>query len=389
MSIFPCSRDVTEIGVERFIRNVADFPEAVGGVITLEDDTVYTLAEPVINLGSNRLVSGQNTVIRSLDETVCNLAYLGTEDMITCVDVSLKVNNVTLFSPAANQTFNFTSPTENERNLLIRECFFRTPKLATISNVFTFQMENVAAQDLQSGITFVDQNDDITLMGFVGDITDGIFLDLGSSTLTFMTVANGNLTMSSATFLSGLSNNGNITAGGAAVVEKVDFINPGTTLVGISQEDTQWNIQNVNGLPDSQNAADAYLTATETVTITTAGVYEHIGGVNWSSDIKSRFSSTSDGTITYDGIKNIDVIVSSTATVEKVGGGQDELAVAVAINDVVQDKTTSSTQNNQPTSVPVQGLFVLSNGDTIKLYTANLDGTSDVIVSRATISILG
>ena len=47
------------------------------------------------------------------------------------------------------------------------------------------------------------------------------------------------------------------------------------------------------------------------------------------------------------------------------------------------------TDNNSPTSVPIQALVTLSNGDDIRMIVANNDGTSNITVDRANLIIEG
>ena len=52
-------------------------------------------------------------------------------------------------------------------------------------------------------------------------------------------------------------------------------------------------------------------------------------------------------------------------------------------------KTTSCTDNTSPTSVTSHGLFVLNEGDEIEVYVANNDGTANIEVSIANITVVG
>ena len=72
---------------------------------------------------------------------------------------------------------------------------------------------------------------------------------------------------------------------------------------------------------------------------------------------------------------------------EKAGGGTNYLAVRIAYDDNPNDPqstiTENGTQNTQPTSVPVVGIFVLEPGKGISLWVANTGGSSDIIVTNA------
>ena len=76
-------------------------------------------------------------------------------------------------------------------------------------------------------------------------------------------------------------------------------------------------------------------------------------------------------------------------TIEKVGGGSDQLESRIAINGVTQAKTAVFTENNNPTSLTIKGLFCLDPNDTVELQVANNTGTSNIIVNVANLSLSG
>jgi len=132
---------------------------------------------------------------------------------------------------------------------------------------------------------------------------------------------------------------------------------------------------------------DAFMTTTENVTVSASNTYYAIGGVNWQNDVNSRFTIGTDGLVTYNGLETIGVTIASSATLEKQGGGSDFISMEIAINGVTQAKSKGSTDNTSPTQIVSAGLFPIVNGDTIQLYVANEDSTSNIIVGQATMII--
>lgn len=249
------------------------------------------------------------------------------------------------------------------------------------------------------GMTFSTNNSQLIFLGNACGLQSGFLgwngnlLDLNGGTFDLINISSNRVFPGSGdTFLTGAASGANVNVGGAAELVNNIFIGAGNSVTTITGQDDNWLFDG-NAFNDSvrntRNVADAYLTASETVTINTAGVYELINGSNWSSDVAAHFTVTSGGLITYTGQKDIDVLIIITATIEKVGGGSDQICLRVGLNGTTQSKTTSCTQNTTPTNVTSQGVFTLSQNDTIRPYVANLDGTANVIVSICDVTIQG
>ena len=68
-------------------------PAAITGVITLANNTTYTLVGAT-NIGTDRIVFGSNSAIRGLDPQNDIITYTGTGDMLTATDVNLIIDNI-------------------------------------------------------------------------------------------------------------------------------------------------------------------------------------------------------------------------------------------------------------------------------------------------------
>jgi len=166
----------------------------------------------------------------------------------------------------------------------------------------------------------------------------------------------------------------------------VEFSVP-TPLSGVARDDIRWSFRSCKGILNSLRIAEIDLTVTETVTITSSGVFVQINGTNWSEEIAESFTTTTGGEITYIGEIDRRIKVQIVASIEKVGGGSDQLEMRVGIDTgsgfTTPSRTRSITQNTTPTTVISQGSFTISEGDTIAAFVSNNDGTSniDVVVS--------
>ncbi len=148
------------------------------------------------------------------------------------------------------------------------------------------------------------------------------------------------------------------------------------------------NSQDNGAQKDSQSAINTFITTGFTIPINTIGVYEDVDGAFWDSIVNERFSESATGLITYNGIRPINIRIVATATISKVGGGTDQLALALNVNgtDFITE-TISTTENATPTNLSVQFLITLLPGQTVKLRCANLGSTSDIVFDSANITI--
>jgi hypothetical protein len=245
--------------------------------------------------------------------------------------------------------------------------------------------------------------DNIYLTTDTSFIATGAFdiLDLGTATFAdFKTSESVYSGPPGAVAISGLPNSGNMQTGVVGQVLTTTMTTGGIVpFSGVDPQDAQWNVMNSpDGAEHSRNAADAYLTGgAETITITTPGVFVEIGvpttgGVSWASDLSDRFTFGADGVMTYIGVVPIDAQLQGRATVEKVGGGADELEVQFAKNWTSGPgiaKSKAVTENTAPTTVPIGALVDLAPGDNIRAIFANNGGTSNIIASVTSLEITG
>lgn len=377
------------------INQLSDFPAAVAGVITLEDGKHYHLGADVTS--TSRFVLGKNNRF-SWSESGPLLTYSGTGVMFTGTDVEFSdFFSCRMTCPTASKIWDVTDTVANTS-------IFAVNKVSVIAAGAVGTFTELASVLFNSSAVFSCTNG-ITLVGGTGTPITVFSIDklaLASTSATFKGVDFGNKqysvieindflvanTTAGAFAISGLVSSGNVPAGSMAQVNGCEFINMATPLENITVSDLQWEFQNNSGLDNSSKAVDTFLTSAETVTISVAGTFVAINGTNWSSDVSERYTTTTAGLVTYDSPVDSKSLVISTVTVEKVGGGADEIEVKIALNGTVVDKTVSSTQNANPTSVTSQGIFTLTATDTIQLFVANIDSTANIEVHSATMTII-
>lgn len=389
-----------------YVESLNDFAVQDATTITLESNKVYV---PVASIStSKRFVVQQNVSVFgfSLSRDI-TWTYTGTGDMFTGVDVeTFNLMRLQFSAVNANQVFNFSDTTPQLSQVVINLCIGVAPsgrvskKYGTFTDLLLVQIDNCSAPDIDDGITLAGSIGLLSIFRLFLGSTVGAFAGLRlGSTVIDQAFEIANFSINSAAGgsigITGLASSGNVGSDIIATVRDSEF-NVDTPLVNITPQDVRYDFSGNSGVADSRNAGDVYLTGpSETVTVTTAGVFVEMGtpsgGGSFASDVSSRFSFSSAGVLTYNGTRPINVIAQGTATISKVGGGSDELAVRIARNWTSGSsglaKSRAITQNNAPTSVAVQAMLTLQPGDNLRIIYANNTGTANIIVRAVTLTV--
>ena len=380
------------------INSASDFPAAVGGVRELGTGTsvTYLLAATDIDMGSDRFtVTDCNVVIRGTHRTESMITTTNATTMFTSVDSAFFCEFVG-FDCVNAKVIDFSVPVETGKSLVLDNTIIRDcDTIATIDGAFTTSFRTSTVITTQTGgVTWTGtDNNQINISNFLGIDWTGTLLDLGTATFDIINISGGNRFISpvGTTILSGAAASANLTATGRGIVDNNLFNGSGTSLSGIDTEDLKWDFKNNifvdNSTKNTEVVAGDFLTASETVTIGSIGVYVAVGGTNWSSDISKRFTTSTAGLLTYIGLETIDIVVSAISTVSKVGGGSDQICTKIAINGTVSDKTIGCTENATPTGLASAGLFEIETGDTIQLFVGNEDSTANIIVDYSNVIV--
>lgn len=382
------------------IDEISDFPNEPDGNGFIEiggGTTTYIIAAAGVDITPFKLrQTGGIVVIKGASRFSSTLTSDTTSPLITIIDGSYADEFLGITNPnGAAYSFDGTNLFRAvfvTQNSIIREC----TRLGTIKNAFTVSLRTVTVVATSVGGFTFEGTDllQLNISDYLGFSWTGTLIDLGTSTWDIINIASGNRFISPAgtITLSGLAASGNLTTNGRGIVIANLFNGDGTAVDGIDTNDLKWSFQNnifTDGTTiNSRILSDSFLIGSETVTIVTSGVFVAVSGTNWSSDISDRFTVTAAGLFTYIALNTSDIKCSAFSTVEKVGGGADKICSEIAINGVVQAKSIGCTQNATPTQITSVGIFTLSTGDTVQLFVANQDSTSNVIMSESTM-VLG
>lgn len=376
-----------------YVNSINDLPEAASNVITLEDNKNYVFGADLA-FGSNRIVLGANNSLTSNNIFSPQITFDGSGSFITGVDVNLTVDKINITCPSAiafdlSRTSPSASGTINITDSRVEDC----DKFAVLDDIRVFDVANVGVANCNSGVVVTGLNWAIfSCSKFALISTSGSYvgIDFGSSIQRTLELDNLILIGGSGSIgIKGGSNSSNVTANFLATVSNGTLNTVTTPLSGISREDVRWEFSNCSGVDDSAKTAGVHLSATRRVTNAGAGVFSKIGGTDWLEVTSERFTTDNTGTMTY--ISEIDsrFDVHASATLDKVVGGADQLALRIAKNGVTIANSEVVTSNTTPTGLSSMTQVLLTNGDTIDVYIANLDSANqdtDVLKAVSIIS---
>lgn len=389
---------------ETTITSEASFPVQDASTLTIPAGEIYVLSNNIST--SKELILEAGAVYTARNQFGAIHTYTGSGDAVKAGDVPFTLDRITFAAPTG-QVFNITGAAAATTGCVIVSVrVLGAAKLGTFTNYDGVDLASIQAVGVADGLTIAGTTIILSMSKIFMQSTSATFigLDLGSSIVAEPEIINFTcIAPAGAIGITGLANSGNIPVGARGMMSGSSFTGGMTPNTNIVSDDIRWDLEGNPQIQDSRNAVDAYLTkgtATEEITITTAAVFEEIGipsaaGVTWASDVASRFTVGTDGVITYIGEKPIDIETVGRATVEKVGGGSDEIEVRIAKNWVFSatpgvggiEKSRAITQNATPTTVPVSALISLVTNDNIRLIFANNTGTANILAQVSSIEI--
>lgn len=369
------------------LQDLQDVAPIVNGRFKLTSNTVYDFSSMSGVVLPNAFdVSAGGVVIKADTALYAMLFYFGTDSLFQ--GPNLDIRNITIFAPSA-EVFSLTKTGSADYFLC------NTILIASAAKFGTFDVHDLNI--INSGT--IDIADGLTLSGSAWNTTRADGLNLQSSSATFVGIDITGAVLSDPKFDSvvmnapagaiGIKSTGdaNINANEILSYSNGNFIGGITPLSGgITVGDIRVDFSSNGGLEDSIIAGDPYLSSPTVVTVLADNTYYKVNGT-WSSTISERVSVSTDGYVTNISEQPIRIDFSGYVTMEKVGGGSDYIEARLVKNDNVSDPSsiaaTNGTENAQPTSVPLFGVFTLQPNDNISMYVSNTGSTANINVVNA------
>ena len=367
------------------VNSISDFPSAVAGVITLDDDTEYAIRNDIST--ANRFVLGNNAVINGSDNLVINLTYTGSGIMFTSLNDSWTLKNITCtFASGTLMDFDGTSA----EILQLLSCRLNGATLGTIDDFAGIHIDDTQFTITTDGFLFGGTNGVILAEANLGSIGAGTFYDLGSAVFSGFSVTDAFVTLNgSSVFLDGAASSANIAAGNLGSVHNCRFFGTGTPLQTIATTDLLWSFFLNDDIEDTERngLASQVSNVTETA-ITVATTPVKVAG-SWNDEHSPQFDIDATGKITYKGLKTIHVDVTMSFTGAPVSGSNKSIVFYTAKNGSVI--TNSGAANNLSSSDPSRSTVIwhlsLETDDYIEAFVSNDTDTINMLITDAVLRV--
>lgn len=301
----------------KYISTKEDFPEAISGIITLENNTTYVILKTV-DLTGDRIVCGTNNSLQGTftEQSILKSTGLGTDYLITSTSSfnihDLQVQNVNyvlnLDSSTSEQAvyfraFNVTGAATHIGTIkdydlvMMSDCYFNGYGLSFSGTISTIGLQNCL---------FISV--DGTAITSTATITTRIkIMDSSFYTTSPSVSLNVSGTISSQAYF--LSNN--------------VFQGTGTYLAGYTSTDNQSYFNHNTGITNSKSYGNWYYSTSVGTTLAAANTWYKVAGVSTISSA-SKFSKPSNGRLKYDGaistlfLVNINLSLGNTLNINDV-----------------------------------------------------------------------
>jgi len=382
------------------INSEANFPTQDATTITLEDDVAYIIGAPITT--SKRFIGNTATLSSFLSSSTPLITYTGTGSMFTVTNERFSMRLMTFSCPGAtfmevvsDNTFNLNHRV-NMAECIVFDCVTAFKSVTGGGMIAeTCQFVNVSgteAFDVDSGNVGIFSLDRVGMFGLVSGASAVNLHPTLAKLLIFEMTNVAAFGDAGAHYISGGSSSVNLLPGTLGTVNDGNAFGFTVPLVGLSEDDGEWIFRDNEGIPDSYVCANPYLDTATAVTIVATNTFVKVNGGNWLFTEDCKLSVSTDGDIENTGSRTIKVQVSGFATMDIAGGSTDELLARIVLNDdpdlLASVITENSTENGQPTSASLLGLFTLNPGDTLSTWVANADSTANINVTRAVLTLL-
>ena len=370
------------------VNAISDLPAAVGGVITLEDNTLYVQADNV-NFSTTRLVFGDNTVYSGLDSLVVTLSYVGTLPLFTITNSNGSVKDIRVTHPNG-PLFSFSDPA-GSHVLRVSDVSYAGSSIGALGgNNSGIRLTNFSGSLTSGGMLFTGNWRAFLFEPSLSSIGAGSFIDLGSATFDSISISETTLSyVTGSSFVSGLINSGNINAGGLASIEAVRLTGTGAPLQGITPDDTLYVFAHNNSIRDSK--ADGLISMQGNTTQSVVGT--PVGGVGipvlvagvWVLDEVSQFTGSTNGRFTYIADNDVRLPILFSVSASPALSTGISISAYIAINGVAvaQSRRQGTGAANNPTSITLPWQYTFSTGDYVEVFIANDTNATNILVSSA------
>lgn len=373
-------------GLLQYVINKNDFPTAVNGVITLDDEKTYVILGTV-DLEGDRIVGGTNSVLIGTSSETSNLTSTGLgvgvamitsqytiifkditfHDVDTCLNLS-GVGNVVIDWYATN--------------------FENIPNIGLIENYNNF-IQSYSAILSSSGMIF---DGTIGTIGFVNTIF------VGTATATTVTIS-ATCTLSRrfkavecafVNFSTSIDFSATATVPNQGyIIHRSNFSGPSSTfLSGVTYIDNKAFFDSNFGIENSSSVGGFYIDTPASTTLS-LNDWAKISGTTTANPNNSKFSST-DNKLTYNGSLSETFFVTNSTALSGSNNNVIEIGVSLNGSDPTQDTVSVSTlDSGGKIGLQSSSFFIkLETDDYLEIYAKNTSGSNPITASQLTLNII-
>lgn len=369
------------------IRNRFDFPTAISNVITLEDNATYFITG-IIDLGGDRIVSGQNTTIIGGSSENCILKSTGlTGTALLSSEWSTPLRHLSITADIAinlDATLN-----ANQALDWYGVNFLDCGTIGTVKNYNNFIYFNGAFLN-SAALTFDGTIGTIALNQSIFIGVDAMSSIVIPSTLTierrFRVIYSSFVVPLTATGIS-FSDTTTVPSQGY-ILDTINFSGSGTYITGPDYLDNKVLFVNSVGIENSREIGQYYMNTNTTATVVSlSGVAYKVLGTTTSGSLTTKFTNTNNRA-TYTGA--VTKTFKVFATLSLSSGNNQRIGCYIAKNGtvIVESETYSDTTGNgEIFNAGIQALAQLSTDDYIEIFVENDTASTNIVVTDLNVII--
>lgn len=371
------------------VNTKADLPEAVSGVVTLADDTLYLLTG-IIDMEGDRIVCGTNNTLAGASANTCGLEFTGggSDTWITSTSslslryLQLTAATGTLFSldDASTDVLLWTgirildTPTigtiRDYQNVVWKDQIIFNSANLTLDGTFASFVAETALFDGRSGQTTITVPSTATFTRRFRMLYTAFQVDSGETGINFSSSA----TVPDESY----------------ILDNVSFAGAGTYLAGLDYLSNKSVFFNCTGIVNTSAVCQYYMTGNATATtISGTGTFVKVAGVTTPvSGLTQRFDLTTDNRALYDGASSAAFRLVAFASM--TSGNNQTLRIRVAVNGTTLAQSTSSCQTSgsgAASNIGTQTISSLAPGDYIEIFVANDTAANNITVTDLNVTI--
>lgn len=355
-----------------------------GGVYTLEDDQAYFIGGE-IDIGTDRIVLGSNTVVRGFNRFGDQITGTGSPLITMPSSATLQDMRFSCVGGTAIRT------TGSGTALCLGVTIVACAQAADIQSSGYFVGDPFSVLSATTtGVVLNASATEVKLKNGVLVVTAGSGIDLTGGSVDRAFIQSNRIIVTGGTGFTTSASSADINSGGAGIIEGniFDVTAPGVASSGYDTSDLLWRSEGNAGIESSTKNAQAYMHAAHTTTISGASTPVVLNGsTSWVDQHSDQFTVSTSGRVTYNGIETTEFDVSAY-----ISGAANSSTGSPVYNIYIYHYDTSATSGSTITAsrasrqwkttdvgafAPASAIVTMETGDWVEVWIENVTNTND------------